>query len=135
LYWSSKEPTFGFIDFSLMFFYVFVYSLSCISFHLLVLVQFFSLFRSLIYLESVFFFFLVGPGIWTQGFILAKQVLYSSSHTSSLFCSGYFEDEVSQTICLCWPWNTILPISTSQVARITGVSHQHLAWIKYSKIL
>jgi hypothetical protein len=26
-----------------------------------------------------------------------------------------------------WPWTTIFPILTSQVARITDMSHQHLA--------
>jgi hypothetical protein len=62
---------------------------------------------------------------WTQGFTLAKQVLYSLSCTSSPFCSGYFGDWVSRTICLgCSPTSTI-PISASQVAGITGVSHQH----------
>jgi hypothetical protein len=30
-------------------------------------------------------------GVWTQGFVLAKQALYSSSHASSPFCSGYLE--------------------------------------------
>jgi hypothetical protein len=34
---------------------------------------------------------------------LAKQALYHLSHTSSPFCSGYFGDGVSQTICLDWP--------------------------------
>jgi hypothetical protein len=32
------------------------------------------------------------------------------------------------TICPGWPQTLILPISDSQIARITGVSHQHLAW-------
>jgi hypothetical protein len=31
------------------------------------------------------------------------------------------------TICPGWPWTVILPISASQVAMITGMSHQHLA--------
>jgi hypothetical protein len=31
------------------------------------------------------------------------------------------------TIFLGWPQTLILPISASQVGRITGVSHQHLA--------
>jgi hypothetical protein len=46
------------------------------------------------------------------------------SHTCSPFCSGYFGDGVSWTICLGWPQTSILPISASQVARITSVSHQ-----------
>jgi hypothetical protein len=40
------------------------------------------------------------------------------------FYSGYFGDGVSQTICLGYPQTVILPISASQVARITGVSYQ-----------
>jgi hypothetical protein len=39
--------------------------------------------------NSFFFFW------WTQGFVLAKQVLYHLSHTSSPFCCGYFGDGVS----------------------------------------
>jgi hypothetical protein len=31
--------------------------------------------------------------------------------------------DVSQTICLVWPQTSILMISDSQVARVTGVSH------------
>jgi hypothetical protein len=31
------------------------------------------------------------------------------------------------TICLGWPWTTILLLSASQVARITGTGHWHLA--------
>jgi hypothetical protein len=46
------------------------------------------------------------------------------SHTSSPFCSGYFGDVTSRTICPGWPWISKLPISASQVTRITGVSHQ-----------
>jgi hypothetical protein len=58
-------------------------------------------------------------GIWTQGFALAKQALY---HLSPFF-SGYFGDGVLWTISSDWPWTTILLISASQVARITGLSH------------
>jgi hypothetical protein len=48
-----------------------------------------------------FLFFLIfgGSGVWTQGFTLAKQVLYCLSHTSSPFCFGYFGDGVS---CPTW---------------------------------
>jgi hypothetical protein len=79
-------------------------------------------------LVYTFFFFFGGTGVWTQGFVLAKQVLekqvlYYLSHISSLFCSGYLGDGFSQTICLGWPWTTILPISASQVIRITGMSY------------
>jgi hypothetical protein len=36
-------------------------------------------------------------GVWTQGFPVE---LYLLSHTSRPFCSSYFGDEVSCTICL-----------------------------------
>jgi hypothetical protein len=38
-----------------------------------------------------------------------------------------FPDRVLQPVCPDWPWTTIFLFSTSQVARITGVSHRHLA--------
>jgi hypothetical protein len=38
-----------------------------------------------------------------QDFGLAKQVLYGLSHSSSSFCSSYFGDRVSRTICPDWP--------------------------------
>jgi hypothetical protein len=41
----------------------------------------------------------------------------------TLFYDRYFQDSVSQTICPGWLWTTILLISASGVARITGVSH------------
>jgi hypothetical protein len=49
----------------------------------------------------VFFFFLVVLG-YELGFMLAWQVLYSSVTPPALFCVGYFQDMVSQNICLCW---------------------------------
>jgi hypothetical protein len=45
------------------------------------------------------------------------------SHTSSPFCSGYFGGGILWTICPGWPWTEILPISASQVARITDINH------------
>jgi hypothetical protein len=48
--------------------------------------------------------------------------------TPALFCVGYFQDTVLQTIYPAgWLWNLILLISASGVARISGVSHQHPA--------
>jgi hypothetical protein len=76
------------------------------------------------------FYFLVGLG-FEVSFALAKEVLYCLSHTSSSFCSGYFGAGISQMICLGWPHAMILQISASQVARITGVSHQSLANLKF----
>jgi hypothetical protein len=40
------------------------------------------------------------------------------------FCEGFFWDRVSQTFCPGWLWITVLLISASWVARITGMSHQ-----------
>jgi hypothetical protein len=57
-----------------------------------------------------------------SGFALAKQVLYCLSHTSRPFCSGYFGDGISPTVCLGWPQTTILLISASQIARITTMN-------------
>jgi hypothetical protein len=62
--------------------------------------------------------------VWTQGFTLSKQVFCLLSHTSSPHSSGYFGAGVSWTIYPGWPQTSILLISASQVARITGVSYQ-----------
>jgi hypothetical protein len=35
-------------------------------------------------------------------FTFAKQALYNLSHSSGSFCSGYFGDGVSRSICLGW---------------------------------
>jgi hypothetical protein len=40
--------------------------------------------------DLLYFIFLVGQGFEPQGFMLAKQTLYHLSHSSSLFCPGYF---------------------------------------------
>jgi hypothetical protein len=61
--------------------------------------------------------------------MLAKQVLYHLRHT---FCSGYFGEEVSQSIYPGWPQTLVIPISASPIARITGVSHRHLAGSSFS---
>jgi hypothetical protein len=66
------------------------------------------------YCSSFFFFFFGGTGVWTKGFAIAKQVLYSLSHTSSLLCSGYFWRWVSFELFSlpalnCDPSNLSLP--------------------------
>jgi hypothetical protein len=61
-----------------------------------------------------------GIGVWIQGFILTKPMLYYLNYNSSPFCCGYFGDGVLQTICLDRPQTIILAILVSQVARITG---------------
>jgi hypothetical protein len=55
-----------------------------------------------------------GPGIWTQDFTLAKQVLYRLSPISSPFCSGYFGGEgllnyLPWLALNCYPPNLSLP--------------------------
>jgi hypothetical protein len=49
--------------------------------------------------------------------------VFSLSHSASPFCDGYFRDTILWTIYLGWLWTTILLISASWVARITGMSH------------
>jgi hypothetical protein len=39
--------------------------------------------------------------------LLAKQVPYHLSHTSSPFCSGYFGDGVLRRVFLDWPGTSI----------------------------
>jgi hypothetical protein len=74
------------------------------------------------------FFFFGGTEVWTPGFTFEKQARYHLIHTCSSFCSSYFGDEVSQTVCPGCPPTMILPISASQVARVIGVSHSaHLS--------
>jgi hypothetical protein len=68
--------------------------------------------------REVFFFFLVGLGVELMALCFAKHAVFCLSHTSSPFCSG-LEVGVSWTICLGWPWTSILLISASQVAGIT----------------
>jgi hypothetical protein len=44
---------------------------------------------------------------------------------SSLVCSGYFGDNISQTIRAWCPWHSILSILVSKAAGMTSMSHQH----------
>jgi hypothetical protein len=90
------------------------------------------------HLVTASWFFWWDWGVWTQAFILAKQSLYHLSHSSSPLCSGFFWMWILWTICLGFPQTTILPISASQEARITSMSHQQLAqsdefWLKCQK--
>jgi hypothetical protein len=63
--------------------------------------------------------------------MVAKQIFYLLSLTSYTFCSGYFGDEVLQTICQGFSLSMMLPITASQEARIIGVSHKHPAVSQY----
>jgi hypothetical protein len=76
---------------------------------------------------KILFKFLVGLGFELRA--LRLQLLYHLSNTSSYLSFlwlFFFGDRVSGTISLSWPQTLILLISTSQVARITGMSHQCL---------
>jgi hypothetical protein len=68
------------------------------------------------YSDSSFF---CSTGVWTQG-------LHLESLHQSFFVKGFFK-RGSQTTCLSWLQTTILLISASLAARITGMSHQHMA--------
>jgi hypothetical protein len=68
------------------------------------------------------FFKLVGLGFEYRVSRLQSGALPFGQRLSP-FYSGYFGDDVSWTICPVWPWTVILPISVSQIARITCVSH------------
>jgi hypothetical protein len=57
---------------------------------------------------------------WTQGFTLARQVLYCFSHASSPFCSGYFWYMISHFAWSIWIINFLFMLPT--VARMT-VTH------------
>jgi hypothetical protein len=53
-----------------------------------------------------FFFFLVIWGLNSE--LHTCKALYRLSHISSPSCSGYFGDEVLQTISLSWPQTAIM---------------------------
>jgi hypothetical protein len=54
---------------------------------------------------------------------LLLEPLYHLRHSTSHVLCCFFQNRVSQTVCLGWLWTVILLISASWVARITGVSH------------
>jgi hypothetical protein len=64
-----------------------------------------------------------GTRVWTQCFVLGRQLIYLLSYTYSPFFFGYFQDRILGTICWGWPRTVILLISASQVAKIASVIH------------
>jgi hypothetical protein len=113
-------------------------------------------------IQYIYIYFFGGSGVWTQGFMFAKQAFYLS-HTSSPFCSGYlfiyflwywdlnsgptpwvtppalfcdglFQDRVLRTICQGWLRTAFLLISASWVARITGMSYWRQATLVILKM-
>jgi hypothetical protein len=83
------------------------------------------------WISLLFIFLFLWDGVWTQGFALTKQELYCLSHTTAYFCSGYFGNRVFGTSYLGCSRTTVLLISSSQVARITCVSHSHISLAKH----
>jgi hypothetical protein len=67
-------------------------------------------------IKSFFFFFPVRLGFELRGLVFVEEVLYCVSHSSNLFRFGYFGGAGFDLLS-----------SAFQVARIVGVSHQHLA--------
>jgi hypothetical protein len=63
---------------------------------------------------TVFICLLSGTSVRTQGFSLARQVLYSLSYTSSSFCPGCFGDTIS----------SLDKFYTFHFAGMTGMYHQ-----------
>jgi hypothetical protein len=76
---------------------------------------------------NFFFFFFSSTGVWTQGLTLGRQVLLLLEPLCQFFFVMQFLKIGSRTICPGWLQNVILLISASRVARVIGVSHQHLA--------
>jgi hypothetical protein len=57
------------------------------------------------------------------------QGLYLEPLHQPLYCDGLFWARGSWSICLGWPQTSIILISASWIAGITGVSHWCLAWL------
>jgi hypothetical protein len=74
--------------------------------------------HSYIFLLFFFFFLSDGTGVWIQGFLLAKLVLYCLSHTSNPFCCGYFWRRGLMNYMPGLALNCDPVFSGSQVARI-----------------
>jgi hypothetical protein len=75
--------------------------------------------------------FLVALGFQLRALNSAKQSALMLEHIPIHLALVILEMGVIQTICLGCPSTVILPISASQVARITGMSHCLLAGTKF----
>jgi hypothetical protein len=70
------------------------------------------------------FFFFGGTGVLNSGLCLCKAgTLLLEPCLQPIFLCYCRDGGVSQTVCPGWPGTTTLPISASQVARITGLSN------------
>jgi hypothetical protein len=74
-----------------------------------------------------FFFFLAVLGLELRASCLLEGSSTTWPTPPALFCVGYFWDPVSQIICPGLSHTRIFLISASCVARITGLSLQHIA--------
>jgi hypothetical protein len=72
---------------------------------------------------NLFMFSFLQTGVWTQAPHLQSRYSISWSTPPVHFALITLKMGVSQIICLGCPWTLILPISASQVVRITGISH------------
>jgi hypothetical protein len=75
----------------------------------------------------LFFFFLVEPGFKHRTSCLQSRSSITWNTPPAYFALVILEMGVSQTICPDWPQTKILPILASQVAKVTGMNHQHPA--------
>jgi hypothetical protein len=90
--------------------------------------------------HNLFTFFFYWIFLVVLGFEFEASCLLGRHSTAwvtppALFYVEYFQDRVSQTICLGWLQTMFLLISSSLIARITGLSHWCPALIKYFKNL
>jgi hypothetical protein len=71
-----------------------------------------------------------GAGVWTQGLMLAREVLYHLSHTFNSFCFSYFLYRIS-TFCLGPTSDCDPPTYASQVTRVIITCHHiwPVCWI------
>jgi hypothetical protein len=110
------SPLFMVISTDLQFLYLFLYR-KYIHFHLLN-------FLLRLFLRKGLHFLPMRP--WTTILLFMLLCSWDDRHVPP--CPPIGWDGVFRTFCPNWPWNAILLISASQVARITGVSHQCLTY-------
>jgi hypothetical protein len=74
------------------------------------------------YPSVLFFFFFFFFFLWCWS--LNSGPTPQATPPALFLCDGFFQDRVTGTIHLGWLWTSILLISASWVAGITGMSHQ-----------
>jgi hypothetical protein len=86
------------------------------------------------YRQWIVLFCFGGTGVWTQGFILAKQMFYAWATPSVYFALVILQTGNSRTFCPGWPQPTVLQTSAFQVAGIIDTSHWCLVTVNLMKI-